>query len=1440
VLAQLPRLHTLETLSEVPCLILLGDSGSGKSATLAQYAAELDSTLGPEHTLIDVEAADLRTRGDVSALFGEDSRITAWREGSGVLHLLIDGLDESPIPCESYADLLATYIEQWPRQRVRLRVTVQSTEFRPGIAAVLERAFTRPSTPRTASVGGEASAFAPADGRPTVVALELQPLQQRDAEQFARQHLKTENAVQKFFVAVHATNTAPFAAQPLTLAALLAYYTAHETLHARVPELFEALSPSLCTPRKINAHAVAGRIGRTDGRDWVALASSICAALVFSRSRGLWLEQGSPPPGYLALDAFLGAHARPCGAVSITRADLLAVVSSALFRSDSAAQGRAVTVTQRTYLEFLAALWLARATLSTAQLFQLLGDGDHRTPPVLPHLRSVATWIASMSADVAQALLDVDPAAILWHERADLPDAIRHRAIAVLLAHAESNTLREPDYGFWRALSRLNHPHIGAQLHDAIVDGSASDDARELALQIAQSTEQPHLGMCAVTIALDATNSRAVRVAAARMVAATGSVDNRRRLRPLAVAEDSSGDEQLRGAALAAVWTTLSPSALFAAIRTRRNDTWYGSYAHVLGEIAENLSARYAPAACDWLCRHSAEDFVVDRRLHDAAVLLLLNTTHTSPAFARTLAPFLVARARQHRAVWADARSPMAKAGAVLLTAHASLRRRIVQAVAQCAEQPPNDGSSLPRLDASHVYAALETLGVRWTREDVQWGLQVFQRSPRRRSGTSVMLDFVNFATDWNDADAVGVVWPYRSDPRFADVFAGFPTASESPHAAVQMVQQRRRDEEARWAAEREARAVERVDLQLEETCRPTPSLEVQISRMLQRRSDRQWHTERAPQWTDLLEVRMTDGRSAHECVNVLSALGVTARSRAVDLAVAFLRTRPDFDFTRYGNGALPPAAHAGCWALIVIARYAPTRVADLRSSDCIAWLPAWLRFWSSDDATSATVDDALQHIAASRPAGLATTLIKELVTESQHLENEDAPFGPTHHPDRARRLRDTTHSRGRVPPEERLRALLVGSLSCQRTLAAAVADGTLGPQVADAVLRCLCDLGAVALLRTMLRRVTASRDREAVRALVVASALRVDHAGVRGTALQLLGADMSLAQDALVWLTSGPRRGAGVVLTEWSPADVGQLLRAFLGAFPPEALRANSYSRIDEFRSRLFTALTGSASAEAVDVLAQLVRDMPDRRWLVRHLHRVQAALSDATAMIVEPEELWRLRQSHDQSLIRTDRELAAAICRALESFEQQLHGETPTITSLWDEQRGSGSRDASTEWRPKGEADLSDALRHHVLSYLRNAAPVVVREGVLKGERRGLPRGQRTDLDVTVAPHGARAQRVRVVVEVKCSWNPDVLEAMRDQLVDRYLKQNGLRTGIYVVGFFDSALWTHASRRVQKRLVGSRQQLRTTLTDQAVALQAQGFDVESRVIDCRLDGRS
>ncbi len=98
-----------------------------------------------------------------------------------------------------------------------------------------------------------------------------------------------------------------------------------------------------------------------------------------------------------------------------------------------------------------------------------------------------------------------------------------------------------------------------------------------------------------------------------------------------------------------------------------------------------------------------------------------------------------------------------------------------------------------------------------------------------------------------------------------------------------------------------------------------------------------------------------------------------------------------------------------------------------------------------------------------------------------------------------------------------------------------------------------------------------------------------------------------------------------------------------------------------------------------------------------------------------------------------------------------------------------------------------------------------------------------------------------VKVVIEVKGSWNKEVPTSQAEQLAGRYLPDAGTDIGIYMVGWYPIKLWdvTGDNRKTQAKKL-QMCTLRVHLLDQAASLsQAGGVHVRLVVINIPRPGR-
>lgn len=114
------HLQTLDSLAYEPCVIILGESGIGKSTAMSQAAACLRQQLGPEDYIVEESFAKYSARGELtSELFGNE-KFNAWRTGMGSLSLFFDGLDEAHEKIDVLLAGLIANLDRLPRKRLYL------------------------------------------------------------------------------------------------------------------------------------------------------------------------------------------------------------------------------------------------------------------------------------------------------------------------------------------------------------------------------------------------------------------------------------------------------------------------------------------------------------------------------------------------------------------------------------------------------------------------------------------------------------------------------------------------------------------------------------------------------------------------------------------------------------------------------------------------------------------------------------------------------------------------------------------------------------------------------------------------------------------------------------------------------------------------------------------------------------------------------------------------------------------------------------------------------------------------------------------------------------------------------------------------------------------------------------------------------------------------
>ncbi len=287
---------------------------------------------------------------------------------------------------------------------------------------------------------------------------------------------------------------------------------------------------------------------------------------------------------------------------------------------------------------------------------------------------------------------------------------------------------------------------------------------------------------------------------------------------------------------------------------------------------------------------------------------------------------------------------------------------------------------------------------------------------------------------------------------------------------------------------------------------------------------------------------------------------------------------------------------------------------------------------------------------------------------------------------------------------------------------------------------------------------------------------------------------------------------------------------------YPPkdDPVHQGAYSpgdrdNIADFRNGLIRNLTDRGTFEACEQLAYIYRQLPKNDWLKWTMIDARENALRNTWTPVTPEQLLSLFNKSALYIVRNENDLQEVIIDWFEKFQGELQGETYAAPDLWN---------TNNPMQPKDENNFSDYIKRNLQRDIKILGIAALREVEV---RRGLgnKEGEETDIYVTAFISGellGQKQKIVVIIESKGCWHAKILTAMKTQLVDRYLKDNQCRHGIYLVGWFSCPQCKKTNCATKQCKKTSMNDLRDILKKQANQLSQNGTIVREVVLDASL----
>lgn len=540
---------------ELPCVVLLGQPGSGKSS---EFRFQLESLKHAGETAFLSRWRDWCHGEDIfSTLDNPEDFMDCLQRGEKVWWFL-DALDEGRIKSENAFDELKRGLQRLKKENilhlVKLRLSCRAQDWRSSESNKLASLF-----------GGNTTL----DG---IVTLQLQPLDQAAIRLLSAEKLGAES-VDSFLSAVEHRNVSNLTGFPLLLGLMLRLYkSSGGALSDDRTGIYQDAARKLVTER--NEEYIGGRVWKLFPNDRLHIARRIAVHFVLGGYSSIHLPEDNSDDKGLDL-SMLGME----------RDDVIETISSAMFL-----QGfrNGFEFFHRSFAEFLAAWEIAERVkegLSLARvkpLFPLI-HGALPSP-----VRETATWLAGLSAEFRSWLLSVDPVSVAQGDSIRYSPDERKQLIQVLAERFSGRTWqREIDrFGDLAKavpeadLSELLAPKQGLAVRTMVLSMIEAADIRGMLPEIS-------------SIALNSSDNVSVRHVAISTLTELAPAEYKEPLVSLlSLPESEDPSDELAGAVLRGLFPkNMTVEEALSGLRLPRNDRLLGDFRWFWEkDFEENLS----------------------------------------------------------------------------------------------------------------------------------------------------------------------------------------------------------------------------------------------------------------------------------------------------------------------------------------------------------------------------------------------------------------------------------------------------------------------------------------------------------------------------------------------------------------------------------------------------------------------------------------------------------------------------------------------------------------------------------------------------------------------------------------------------------------------------------------------------------------------------------
>ena len=1404
-----PDVIPFAEMASIPCLVLLGEAGMGKSTTVEQAYQEIKNT-GAKCLWFPL--GDYGSEPELCQAIFRGEILQDWLQGDEHLYLFLDSLDEGRLNIKNLARILKREIGKLPCERLSLRITCRTADW-------------DSASPLQVELQGKYDN--------NVGVYELAPLTRLDVIEAARINGVDPDS---FVQAVFDRDAVPLAIKPTTLKFLINTYKQNQQFPATQKELYFKGCKSLCIETNLDRIG-SGEKGQLSECQRLVIAARIAAIFIFANRSAIWtgIDLGDVPSSDIALtEICFGSERIDELDFQVIEKNVREVFSiTGLFSSRG---DNRLGFAHQTYAEFLAAWYVAEhRNLPLVQIMSLLTTPEDPEKRLVPQLHETAIWIASMRQDVLKQIVQTDPDVIL---RSDIPtdSSFKEDLVENLLKRYEQGLFEDFDYRTmnYKYLNKLKHPNLANQLLPYIQDSTKNLQSRHKAIDIAECCEEKYLQDVLADLALNDSENIHLRGSAAYAITLIGDSNTKGRLKPLAISKSiEDGFHRLKDYSLIAVFPEhlITVEELFDSLTSSKTNIRHSKFLST--ELIKYLNLLNLPIALNWIINQGVRHYQSAFTSAANAIIRFSIDYMEDPNILELITKIAMIQWKQHHSLITET----SEFENLLLNSENKRRLLLESIILRVAEK-----ENLNPYDFS--YLVRPVIGINLLTDDFIWLVEKAKAEicGKRKTIWIHLIDWSFNRLNVIQIDAL--FFATREDLMFQTRFGGWFTAIDLDSSEAKIEQERYQEIQKSVGEQNIKEGFSDQDIK--------ERINYRLNEFENGNIDAWWWLNRD------LTLEPDSYRYENELnIDITNFYGwklsePMIRKRILNAAKEYVNNQSNFSddwigTNKYSLTAFP--SFAACRALYLLLKVDLSALTQISTDVWVKWTPTILDFPNSGDAGEDINTELIKRAYSNAPVEFINTLLKLIDSQSKQsnyifiirklercwddlLKNTllDKIKLLDLHPKCVGQLLEELLKRDHKQSRDFAMSLLVANYEERQravyifTILFKISNSPNSNSSSNINLFWKrffihCSL----LIRNIWERAVFATE----------SLIKYPQISDWDIIWNNIIKNPSFAKETLE-RASHSLRHINLNLNEKQLADLYIWLESNYPHTEDPVYdtvhSVESRESLAHFRDGLIAQLRETGTLKACQEIHRIIEYFPnyDLKW---HLIKAQNALRKKSWKPPEPKELMQLVNNSDKRLIQDGNQLLDVLIESLKRLELKLQGETPAARDIWD-------LDSKNTFKPINENLFSNYVKRHFDQDLKLQGIFANREVELRSKATGVVQ-ERTDIHVDAVIRnyaGEITDSITVIIEAKGCWHDELDDAMQTQLVNQYLQDNQCQYGLYLIGWFNCSQWDKSDSRCGKSPKITLEQAREKFTKQAEGLSQGGVNVKSFVLNTSL----